>query len=176
MSTEVLNGIITVLEIAAIVVLAVLLILRHQRHKKQQEQRDAEREKRRDDELVRLLGNDLAGSGRRPTLVGPASNRLHITIQGPSGVREEYYPCGADIHIGRDPGNDLVLESRYAGRKQCVLLWERGCFFLQNVNATNPTVLVRDGKSGTLGAQKVQLENHDQLQAGDVRLDIELPS
>ena len=175
MGTELLNGIITGVEIAAIVALAVLLILRHQRNKELREQQDAEREKRRDEDLVRLLGNDLSGNGRRSALVGPASNRLHITIQGPSGVRDEYYPCGSDIHIGRDPGNDLVLESRYAGRKQCVLLWERSCFFIQNVNSTNPTVLVRDGKPGTLGQQKVQLLNHDLIQAGDVRMDIELP-
>ena len=175
MNTELLNGIVTGLEIAAIVMLAVLMILRHQRNKQLREREDRDREKRRDEDLSRLLANDLAGEGRRSSLVGPASNRLHIGVQEPAGARDEYFSAGADVHVGRDPGNDLVLQSRYVGRRQCILQWERGNLFLQNVNMTNPTLLVRDGRPGQVGQQKVRLGNHDLIQAGDVRLEIELP-
>ena len=175
MNTELLNGIVTGLEIAAIVMLAVMMILRHQRNKQLREQEDRDREKRRDEDLSRILANDLAGGGRRSALVGPASNRLHIAVQEPAGTRDEYFSSGTDVHVGRDPGNDLVLQSRYVGRKQCILSWERGSLFLQNVNMTNPTLLVRDGKPGQVGQQKVRLNHHDLIQAGDVRLEIELP-
>ena len=166
------SAFLTIVEVAVIVGLAGLLIWRSQKNKKSEELRKQALARVRDEELSRLLSNDLGGRSPEGGRSVSGGKTVRITVSGPGGSRTEVFPEGQEIVVGRDPSCGLHLESRYVGRRQCVLFWEGSMLLAGSTDATNPTVIRRGGETIRVEGEKTALREGDVMTVGDIRLEI----
>ena len=93
--------------------------------------------------LVRAGAAFCATCGRplqpRSGPIGGAGPQLVTQI--PGRLEETYLVARPETTIGRDPGNDLVLDSPVVSRRHAVLQLRDGAYWLRDLGSTNGTVV-----------------------------------
>ena len=80
----------------------------------------------------------------KPAENGSANARAWLVrVKGASGPAR-YLLRGSVIRIGRDPGNDIVIETSTTSSRHCEISWEHGGYWIYDLNSTNGTFVNGD--------------------------------
>ena len=115
--------------------------------------------------LQRSLGEERVAVAARTTGLAV----LVVTESHSGGPRVgERMPLRAVNSVGRDAGNDLVLNDEAASAKHAVLSFADGDWWLEDAASTNGTLL-----NGTRVWEKERLSYGDEVQVGRIALRLE---
>ena len=104
--------------------------------------------------------------GRGQAYARPAGGRPVLTVlEAPKGAakRGESHPVGEKITIGRDSGNDIVLNDIHVSAHHAMITRQGGSWQLQDLGSTNGTYV-----NGRLLTDPQHLWPGDQVRIGDV--------
>lgn len=119
-------------------------------YKRQQEQsRAAEQERAEQERLVALMKTKNL------------SPRLMWELEG---VKSSFDMTKPTVTIGRDPGNDLVINHPSVSRQHAIITYDGYGFYIIDTNSTNHVIV-----NGTVQAQTV-LRSADMIQLGQVKI------
>ncbi len=161
-----------IMEIVVIASLGAALIWRIKKNNQAAEKRREQQAEERDRQLTRQLMNDLAGKGAFAQ--GKGGGRFTILVREKDRKHSETFGIGQAVRIGRSADNDLVLESPYAARHQCTLVWQNTRLFLQQQDVKNRITILRSGKGIEHTEDMERLQDRDVLKIADVSLEIHL--
>ena len=161
-----------IMEIVVIASLGAALIWRIKKNNQAAEKRREQQAEERDRQLTRQLMNDLAGKGAFAQ--GKGGGRFTILVREKDRKHSETFGIGQAVRIGRSADNDLVLESPYAARHQCTLVWQNTRLFLQQQDVKNRITILRSGKGIDHPGEMERLQDRDVLKIADVSLEIHL--
>ncbi len=126
----------------------------------------------REGALERMLKNDT-DSGKTPgrkmrNVHKGEKHSLKLHIRSRNGIRTEDLSGAELIRAGRDEASRVFIPSRYCSRKQFEIFAGEDGYYIRNLGRTNPTILIRGGRSLSLSEEPARLMDGDHLKAGDV--------
>jgi len=166
--------------IVVIALMAAFIVVGKRRKKQKQKIETAFIKQKRDEHLMKLLGNgdrddDVVECQPYEVLYektesswgddedGADSLRIQLIVKSPLSTKKFISEVKERFFIGRKKSNNLVLDNKNVSARHCALLNLGGRLYAYDLNSTNGTVLSRKQSREELGRNPVRVMHGDRL-------------
>lgn len=180
---------VTLCEVLVIILLIFILIRQSKRNKDIQERKNISNAKLRNAQLEEKLKNpeskeelhrqsspfEVQYMQNAPDRTGSVPEfQVEIEVHTETSVQRHLFDLEHEVTIGREPGNDLVINDKSATRNGCSILVKDHSIYVKCQNTSSSVYIRRGKRSHLVRNQMVKLQSKDILTVGKTDLLISL--